>query len=609
MIGHEAALDLAALAVDFALSADERAFLDEHLARCLPCRRRALAFRADARDIAAAPVRPMPGVRADEVLGSVMAHSVPVSHAMRLALLAAMIALLALGAAAVGAALLRSHDSELSVVPPVRVPEAETIPVDLSAGAEALTLTGDLRVRSQPRVADDSIKYEPLLAKGTRLRILDGPVYASGYWWYRVAPYLLQDGRSVPVALSDGATDGWVASAARDGTRWIDAYDPLLLLSWHRLGEIPAVVDDVVGFAGGYVAIESAAPNVWFSPDGSAWREIALPSGRTHSPVGGGPEALALATDGQRVLVVGDEHRACGETPSDRRDPTGDRACATPVSWLSTDGVTWRRSAAGAAVAADGQLVAVWPVPTGGWDAVAAARSGERIWWRAILHSADGSAWAELADESPIDPADGLVGIGGVADTDGRRLLWAVSAGPDSSVGGGSAGNGAAEGTTTTVTTRAAGGAWSAAHGLDGPDADVTCGIVAVDAAWWLAGSRGSPAGRLGETISTVWRRSDAVDGWQAMTLPDDGEDGVPVTDLLRADLGYVAVGSSDEPGAVTHETWLSSDGTRWIELPRSADPGEDYGPALIADGRAGLVGIGPSSAAPTGESVAWALR
>jgi hypothetical protein len=609
MIGHEAALDLAALAVDFVLSADERAVLDEHLARCLPCRRRALAFRADARDIAAAPVRPMPGVRADELLGSVLARSGPVSHAMRLALLAAMIALLALGAAAVGAGLLRSHDSDLSIVPPVPAPEAETVPVDLSAGGEALTLTGDLRVRSQPRVADDSIKYEPLLTKGTRLRVLDGPVYASGYWWYRVSPYVLEDGRSVPVALSDGATDGWVASAARDGTRWIDAFDPRLLLSWHRVGEIPTVVDDVVGFAGGYVAIESAAPHLWFSPDGIAWQEIALPSGPAATSTALSAEAWALATDGQRMLVVGDVHQGCSETPSDGRDPTGDRVCTTPASWLSTDGVTWRRSGPWGEVADVARLVAVWPVPSGGWDAVAASSSGERMRWRGLLYSADGLTWTWLADGSPIDPAGGLVRIGGVADTDGRRLLWVVGAAPDSSASGGLAGNGAAEGTTTTVTTWGIGGGWATVAGLDGWDADATCGIVTVDAAWWLAGSRKSPIDPLGLTISTIWRRSAAADGWQAMALPDDGNDGVPVTDLLRADLGYVAVGSSDEPGAVTHETWLSSDGTQWIELPRSADSGEDYGPALIADGPAGLVGIGPSSTAPTGESVAWALR
>ena len=46
-----------------------------------------------------------------------------------------------------------------------------------------------------------------------------GPVRASGYGWYRVAP--------VGVELSGGATDGWVAVADQDGTPWVAlAKDP-----------------------------------------------------------------------------------------------------------------------------------------------------------------------------------------------------------------------------------------------------------------------------------------------------------------------------------------------------------------------------------------------
>ena len=51
-----------------------------------------------------------------------------------------------------------------------------------------MTVSDDLRVRSEPRVADDSIKYEPLLPLGTELTVLDGPVSGSGYTWYKVAP-------------------------------------------------------------------------------------------------------------------------------------------------------------------------------------------------------------------------------------------------------------------------------------------------------------------------------------------------------------------------------------------------------------------------------------
>ncbi|HEX5823226.1 MAG TPA: hypothetical protein VFY18_02095 [Candidatus Limnocylindrales bacterium] len=67
-----------------------------------------------------------------------------------------------------------------------------------------------LRVRSEPRVSDDSHKLEPLLPLGSQLYVLQGPVSASGYSWYEVVPLT---SRNLP--------SGWVASADRDGEPWI----------------------------------------------------------------------------------------------------------------------------------------------------------------------------------------------------------------------------------------------------------------------------------------------------------------------------------------------------------------------------------------------------
>ena len=80
-------------------------------------------------------------------------------------------------------------------------------------GQVVTTLADDgLRVRSQPRISDDSEKYDPLLPLGTQLYVLDGPVSASGYAWYEVVP------------LASGLPwSGWVASADRDGEPWIEA--------------------------------------------------------------------------------------------------------------------------------------------------------------------------------------------------------------------------------------------------------------------------------------------------------------------------------------------------------------------------------------------------
>ena len=80
-------------------------------------------------------------------------------------------------------------------------------------GSMAVTVSNHVRVRSQPRVSDDSVMYEPLLPTGTELTVVEGPVRGSGYDWYRVAP--------VSLTLSGGVTDGWVAAADHDGTPWV----------------------------------------------------------------------------------------------------------------------------------------------------------------------------------------------------------------------------------------------------------------------------------------------------------------------------------------------------------------------------------------------------
>jgi hypothetical protein len=79
-------------------------------------------------------------------------------------------------------------------------------------GQTAVTVVDAVRVRSQPRVSDDSFKEEPLLPGGTALYVLDGPVSASGYDWYNVAQLT---SRTLP--------SGWVASTSREGEPWITA--------------------------------------------------------------------------------------------------------------------------------------------------------------------------------------------------------------------------------------------------------------------------------------------------------------------------------------------------------------------------------------------------
>jgi serpin B len=104
-----------------------------------------------------------------------------------------------------------------STASPAALPAPTPKPADPFLGQVAVTVSDNLRVRSEPRVADDSIKYEPLLPLGTELTVLDGPVSGSGYTWYRVAP--------VSFTGLEGPGQGWVAMAGKDGEPWIALAD------------------------------------------------------------------------------------------------------------------------------------------------------------------------------------------------------------------------------------------------------------------------------------------------------------------------------------------------------------------------------------------------
>jgi hypothetical protein len=96
----------------------------------------------------------------------------------------------------------------------VRTANASPPPTTARPGDVVATLVPNVRVRSKPRVTDDSFKYDPLLPSGTKLYVLDGPVAGSGYDWYWVAPLTSNE---LPL--------GWVAAAGRDGEAWLGASD------------------------------------------------------------------------------------------------------------------------------------------------------------------------------------------------------------------------------------------------------------------------------------------------------------------------------------------------------------------------------------------------
>ena len=116
MMTHDDALELAAAAIDFPLDHDEEMALSAHLAACVACRRRAMALDNDQRTIRALPAQVLDPGRVEHVRRQVAGDRRGQVPVLRLLAIAAMLALLAISALAVGSRLLRTPDSELSTV-------------------------------------------------------------------------------------------------------------------------------------------------------------------------------------------------------------------------------------------------------------------------------------------------------------------------------------------------------------------------------------------------------------------------------------------------------------------------------------------------------------
>lgn len=219
---HNEYLELAAAGIDFELSRAEREALADHLAGCIPCRRRLAGLHADQRAIAQMPGFVLSRAGGDRVRNRARRGGGLTLPAMRLVAIAAVLALLAGAAIAVGTELLRrEHDLNLSVVPPTATFPVETPSASIGPTATPrsdafvadstveVVVTG-LRVRTAPTVDNaKSVKLDPLLGRGTQLRVIEGPVTADDYDWYLVQAIGLPH-------------RGWVAAADHDGAPWIE---------------------------------------------------------------------------------------------------------------------------------------------------------------------------------------------------------------------------------------------------------------------------------------------------------------------------------------------------------------------------------------------------
>lgn len=212
----------------------------------------------------------------------------------------------------------------------------------LAVSTVAVTEVDGLRVRSKPRVADDSSQLEPLLPKGAQVYVLDGPVSASGYTWYEVAPLT---SRNLP--------QGWVAERSRTGEPWLALGDfgcPPVPTDFRTLAALPPAVGLAcfpripITVVARLISCNCDVDGGWFTPrwfssgTGSPGMLVEPESTRPPSdvgewfwlnldPAGQRPEALPL---GELVKVTGmfDHPDAAGCTLTELEDePVASQHC------------------------------------------------------------------------------------------------------------------------------------------------------------------------------------------------------------------------------------------------------------------------------------------
>ena len=235
------ALRLAVASLDFELTPQEQARMQAGLLECEECAEAAASHNEMQRLLGRLPVRDAsPDVR-QRVLRSALVP--PRDRQWPVLLAAAALLALMVGVAAAAGAFRERTPFDARVTGPsssppalgdVELPEPTATadpgspapgqgPPGAAFGGTPLTpdtlaqvVSGRLRIRSEPRVAADSIKYEPLLAVGDHLLILDGPVVANDYEWYQVTAWR-------PGNLYASFPVGWVSRGDHDGTPWISA--------------------------------------------------------------------------------------------------------------------------------------------------------------------------------------------------------------------------------------------------------------------------------------------------------------------------------------------------------------------------------------------------
>ncbi len=356
--------------------------------------------------------------------------------------------------------------------------------------------------------------------------------------------------------------------------------EPTGEVSWRRIGTTRAPniaegygVYDVAGFDDGYVLVDGS-PIIKASEDGMAWTTVQPPLSY------GIVVALKAAASNGKSLIVGGSYSPCTRLAYNA-NPFFD-CRARPVSWVSRDGRTWKASGPwtgrlGPRGKAGSDFVALWGVPSGGWDAAQLFSGSDESddlepTGPAIWHSDDGRTWTvrNARDAFRDWPCwvDTEASWHFAADQSGRRLASVACYSDDG---------------TDEVAALASsldGRTWARIAGFESPPGSWISGVVgpAGDDTWVVAGA--------GQFDAMAWSSRDLAN-WTATQLPvPTGGSQAAVWTLARADGTYVAAGRGGEQAL----TWLSADGVTWrlAVAARGHTPIEE-----LADGPAGLLAFG----------------
>jgi hypothetical protein len=361
--------------------------------------------------------------------------------------------------------------------------------------------------------------------------------------------------------------------------------------AWQRLASIETTRDlaGIAASSAGYVVIERPR-TAWFSRDGHSWTKSVLPfktstSGRVTlnawvNEIVGGPDGF--------VSVGSYDYLPCSQATGDGGPPPCARG---PISWVSSDGLSWQSSLSGP-IPSDGsklpaysELVSAWPAG-GGWDAAVEARDSVVYHGNILLHSADGLAWTRLS--APPLPegvsADRVYAHGGAASASGRRLVWQDYEEETGRV---------------SLATSVDAQTWTEIPGIEGTGIFVRQALGPggqAEGPWLLSGQAFSSGPR-----SYAWFSSDLATWRRTSLIAAEGD-----ADILwveRGGGGYIALGVYyDADGGMIPTTWLSSDGTTWAEVAAPSSPAD--GPVHLAAGPAGLIGIGGGTADDVGSTI-----